>query len=85
MEYLNNFNIITSIQNFAVLQQIKAVKCAITVIFCVELDIEMKSSCPKEPSLLDNVWKVDHYINIVMTTAFVNKNSNFRHLMIITI
>ena len=57
MEHLNNFNILAGIQNFTALlkskdmllplQHLKAVKCAVTVIFCVELDIEIQSIRPK--------------------------------------
>ena len=57
MEHLNNFNIIVGIQNFTAIikskeillpvQQIKSVKCVVTVILCVALDIEMKIICPK--------------------------------------
>ena len=49
MESLNNFNIISDIQIFTALlkikdilipvQQLKPVKCAVTVIICVDLDI----------------------------------------------
>ena len=49
MEHLNNFKIIAGIQNFTALlkskyillqvQQLKALKCAVTVIICVSLDI----------------------------------------------
>ena len=95
MENLNNFNIIYGIQNFTALlkskdillqvQHLKAVKYAVAVIVYVTLDIEMQSSCSKEPPLLDHVQKADNYIILVLTTAVVNKNSNFRHLMILTI
>ena len=57
MDHLNNFNILSDIQNSAELlkskdflllvQHLKAIKCAVTVIFFVALDIEMQSSCPK--------------------------------------
>ena len=51
MDHLNNFNIIAGIQNFTALlkskdiflliQNLKDVKYALTVILCVDLDIEM--------------------------------------------
>ena len=57
MEFLNNFNIISGMQNFTALHKskvillpvhcLKAVRCVATVILCVALDIETKSSCPK--------------------------------------
>ena len=67
MEHLNIFNIPAGIKNFTTLlksndillpvQHLKAVKCAVTVIFCVALDIEIQSSYPKESPLLDHVQK----------------------------
>ena len=55
---LNNFIIIDGIQNFTAiiksketmlpLQHLKDVKRAVAVILCVDLDIEMQSSYPKE-------------------------------------
>ena len=57
VEHLNNFNIIVDIKNFTELlkskdifllvQNLKAVKCAVIVIICVALDIEIQSICPK--------------------------------------
>ena len=51
MEHLNNFNIICGIQNCTALlkskdillpvHHLKAVKCAVTFIICVDPDIEM--------------------------------------------
>ena len=94
MEILNNFKIISGIQNFAALlkskdflipvQILKSVKCEFEVNICVALDIEMQSSCPKESSLIDHIKKADHYIILVLYTSVVNKNSNFRHLMVVT-
>ena len=67
MEHLNNFSIISGIQNFAALikskdifllvQQLNSVKFAVTVILFVALDTEMKSSCPKKSSLPYRVRK----------------------------
>ena len=95
MEHLNNFNIIAGIQNFTALlkskqillpkQHCKDVKYAVTGIIFVDLDKEIQSSFPKELSLLDHVQKVDHYIIIVLITTVVNKNSNFRHHMVLTV
>ena len=57
MEHLNNFNIISVIQNFIALLKIKdlliplqhhkAVKWSVTVILCGTLDIEIQSGCLK--------------------------------------
>ena len=52
---------------------------------CVALYIEMQSICPKEYSLMDNVQELDHYIILVLTTAVVNRNINFRHLMVLIV
>ena len=70
MEDLNNFNIISGIQNYTTLlkskdiflplNHLKPVRCAFTVILCVALDIEMKSSRTKQSYLLDHIKKADH-------------------------
>ena len=70
MKYLNKFNIVAGIQNFTALlkskdtllpvHQLNAIKCAVAVILCVDFDIYMQHSCPKESSFLDNVQKEDH-------------------------
>ena len=70
MEHFNNFIIISSIKNFTALliskenflpsQYFKAVKCTVTVILCVDLDIEIQMSFTKESSLFDHVQKSDH-------------------------
>ena len=95
MEHLNNFNIIDGIQNFTELlknedilllvQYLKAVKCAAKVIICIYLYIEVQSICTKESPLLDHVQKTDNYIIVVLTTVVLNKNSNFRNLMVLTV
>ena len=89
MERLNNLNNSTALlKNKDILlpvQHLKAVKCAVTVIFCVALDIEIQSSYPKESPLLDHVQKTDNYIIVVLTTVVLNKNSNFRNLMVLTV
>ena len=92
---MNNFNIVSYIQKSTALlkskyilllvHHLKAIKCAVAVILCVALDIEMKISCTKESSLLDYVQKLDQYIILVLATVVVNKNSNFRYLMVITV
>ena len=45
----------------------------------------MQSICPKESSLLDHVQKSDHEIVPALTTAAVNKNSDFGYIMVLTI
>ena len=41
--------------------------------------------CPKESSILDHVHKVDHYIILVLNTVVFNRNSHFRHLIVLSI
>ena len=94
MEHLNNFNSLAGIQILTSLlkskdillrvQHPKYVKCAFTVIFCVDFDIKMKSSCPKYSSLPDHVQKADHFI-FFLTTTIVNNNSNIRNLIVIIV
>ena len=59
MERLNNLNNFTALlKNKDILlpvQHLKAVKCAVTLIIYVDLDIDIKSGYPKESSLLDHV------------------------------
>ena len=63
----------------------KSIKSAVTIILCVSLDIEIEISFPKESSILDHVHKAGHYIIIVLVTSVVNKDNNFRNLMVLTL
>ena len=67
MEHLDNFKILSGIQNSTVLliikyilipvQHLKAVKCMVAFILYVSLDIEMQIICPGEYFLLYHVQK----------------------------
>ena len=89
MERLNNLNNFTALlKNKDILlpvQHLKAVKCAVTLIIYVDLDIDIKSGYPKESSLLDHVYKASHCIILVLNTAVVNKNRHFSNLMVLTV
>ena len=92
MDHLNNFKIIAGIQNFTALLKIKyillpvkhlkGVKCAVKVILCVTLYIDMQIRFPKEPSLFDHFQKADNCIFLVLTTTVVKNNRNFRHMIV---
>ena len=70
---------------FSPVNHLKAHQYTVKFMICVALDIEKQSSCTEEPPILDDVNKVDHYIIIVLTITVVNRNINFRHIMVITV
>ena len=57
----------------------------VKVIVCVALDIEMQSTCTKKYSCIYYVQNGNSYIILIMTTVVINKNRNFRHLMVLTV